>query len=200
MSGYVFFHERLTKAQFLGFVLSLAGVLCIIFKGDWGLALGLQANIGDVLMLGSVSTFTIHTLLYKNKAQGFPERAMFTLMMLGGLLITLPMVIWENQANHWSWISRVEIIHVVGVLGLNIFPSLLAYHFWNSALKKVSANKVGIFLYLVPVYTTAISILFLGESFKTFHAIGGLLIFAGVLLVTNSASGVKTSETTGAVD
>jgi drug/metabolite transporter (DMT)-like permease len=194
MTGYLLYHERGTRVQTVGFILSLAGVLCIIFKGDLGQIIALKVNVGDLFMLGSISLFSIHTVLYKQKAPDFPEKAMFTLMMLGGLLITLPMALAENLFIHWSWISQLQTVHIVGILCLNIFPSLLAYQFWNSALKKVSANQVAIFLYLIPVYTTVISILFLDEKLKWFQILGGLLIFVGVLLVTNDGPSDKTSK------
>jgi drug/metabolite transporter (DMT)-like permease len=194
VAGYLLYRERITKVQLLGFMLSLAGVLCIIFQGNWKLFLGLKFNVGDLFMLGSISVWSIHTVVYRQKASHFPENPMFPLMMLGGLLVTLPLALLENQVFHWSWISQIRAVHVVGILCLNIFPSVLAYRFWNSALRKVSANKVGIFLYLIPVYTTVISVLFLRESLKSFQIFGGLLIFAGVLLVTRSGFIKRTSE------
>ena len=80
---------------------------------------------------------------------------------------------------------------MVGMLCLNIFPSVLAYRFWNSALRKVSANKVAIFLYLISVYTAIISALFLHENLRLFQILGGLLIFTGVLLVPRRGSSQK---------
>jgi drug/metabolite transporter (DMT)-like permease len=186
LTGYILYHERVTKVQFLGLILSLSGVLCIIFQGRWKLFLGLKVNLGDLFMFGSIVTWSIHTVVYRQKAPGFPEKPMFPVMMLGGLLVTIPLALLENQAYQWSWIGQIRAVHVVGVLCLSIFPSILAYQIWNSALRKVSANKVGIFLYLIPVYTTVISILFLKESLKLFQIFGGLLIFTGVLLVTRS--------------
>jgi drug/metabolite transporter (DMT)-like permease len=194
VTGYLLYRERITRAQFLGFILSLAGVLCIIFKGQWKLLLGLKFNVGDLFMLASVSVWSIHTVVYRQKAPGFPEEPMFPLMMLGGLLVTLPLAMGENQFNHWAWVGKVRAIHGMGILCLNIFPSVLAYRFWNSALRKVSANKVGIFLYLIPVYTTVISILFLGEHLRVYQILGGLMIFSGVLLVTRRDSTGRVSE------
>lgn len=156
VTSYILYREKVGKVQFLGFILSLTGVLCIIFQGKWELLLGLKINLGDLFMLTSISIWSIHTVVYRQKAPHFPENPMFPVMMLGGLLVTLPLALLENQVLHWSWISHIRAVHVVGILCLNIFPSVLAYRFWNSALRKVSANKVGIFLYLIPVSDTCL--------------------------------------------
>jgi drug/metabolite transporter (DMT)-like permease len=194
VTGYLLYRERITKVQLLGFMLSLAGVLCIIFQGKWELLLELKINLGDLFMFASISFWSIHTVVYRQKAPHFPEKPMFPIMMLGGLLVTVPLALLESQIFDWSWIREIRGIHVVGILCLNFFPSILAYRFWNSALRKVSANKVGIFLYLIPIYTTVISILFLKESLKLFQIFGGLLIFTGVLLVTRSGFIKRASE------
>lgn len=84
--------------------------------------------------------------------------------------------------------------NVAGILCLNIFLSVLAYRFWNSALREVQANKVCVFLYPMLVYTMVISILFLGERLRAYQIIEGLLFFTRVFLVTLSASTGKISE------
>jgi drug/metabolite transporter (DMT)-like permease len=186
VAGYVLYRARIDRVQGLGFLLSLVGVLCIIFQGHWERVFRLQMNGGDLFMLASISIWSVHTVLYQHTVPNFPDRAMFTVMMCGGLLATLPFALFESALDQWSWITRVGTVQVVGILALNLFPSLLAYHFWNQALRKISANRVAMFLYLIPVYTTIISVLFLGEQLRIFHVLGGSLIFLGVLLVTNS--------------
>lgn len=187
-AGYILYRERITTFQLLGFILSLVGVLFIIFQGKWELFLGITINLGDLFMLASICSWAIHTAVYRQRAPHFPENPMFPLMMLGGLLVTLPLVLLENQVGDWSWVHQIEAVHVAGILCLNLFPSVVAYRFWNSALRKVPANKVGIFLYLIPVYTSFISMLLLKETLKVFQVFGALLIFAGVLLVTQKIS------------
>jgi len=185
LTAYVLNHERVSRKELFGFILSLIGVLWIIFKGNLSQAMRLRVNVGDLSMVMSMTIFSIHTVIYKKKSSGFSERPMFALMMSGGLLLTFPLAFLESRAAHWSSLSTVGTVDVIAILCLNIFPSLLAYQFWNRAIKKVSANRAAAFLYLIPVYTSIISILFLGEKLRTFQIIGGLLIFIGVLLVTH---------------
>jgi drug/metabolite transporter (DMT)-like permease len=186
VAGLLMYRYPITRRQGLGFLLSLVGVLFIIFKGKMSRILDLQVNIGDLFMVGSISSWAIHTIVYKRKASQLPGRAIFPLMMLAGLVVTFPLALNECLTDNWGWISQVHARHLMGILALNIFPSVLAYMFWNQALSSIPANQVAIFQYLIPVYTTLISVTFLGEHLQAFHLAGGGLIFFGVLLVTNT--------------
>ncbi len=188
IAGLIMYRYPITRRQGLGFLLSLIGVLFIIFKGELSRILDLQVNIGDLFMVGSITLWAIHTIVYKNRAAQLPGKAIFPLMMLAGLIVTFPMALAECLAGNWAWTSQVQARHLLGILALNIFPSVLAYMFWNQALTSIPANQVAIFQYLIPVYTTLISVTFLGEHLRAFHLVGGGLIFLGVLLVTNNSS------------
>jgi len=187
LTGFLLYRYPITIKQIIGFLLSMAGVIWIIFKGNLALILNLHINIGDLFMVGSILTWSIHTILYKRYAALFHPKSLFTMMMLGGVVITIPLVVVENIVIGSSWITQVKFPHIFGIACLIIFPSVLAYRFWNQALDKVPANKVAIYQYLIPVYTIIISLLFLGESLQQFQVIGGVLIFIGVLLVTTQA-------------
>ncbi len=184
-AGYLMYRYPITLRQGLGFFLSLIGVVTIIFKGQLQSILGLQINIGDLFMVGSISSWAVHTILYKKKANKLPARVMFTMMMCAGVAISLPLGLAENIfLTGFDWVAKVQLSHILGIFALNVFPSVLAYQFWNHALTKVSANEVAISQYLIPVFTTLISVLFLQERLHSFHFIGGALIFLGVFLVT----------------
>jgi drug/metabolite transporter (DMT)-like permease len=186
IAGFIMYRYPVSRIQSCGFLISLLGVLWIVFKGELVRILGLRINIGDLFMLGSIAAWSIHTVVYKKKVTAFSGGGMFPLMMLAGLILTLPLALAESLVDHWGWLGRIHLEQFLGILALNIFPSTLAYLFWNQALVKIPANQVAIFQYLIPVYTTLISVIFLGEKVQGFHLLGGGLIFAGVMLVTNS--------------
>lgn len=188
LTGFLLYRYPVTRKQALGFFLALVGVIWIIFKGDPALILNLRINIGDLFMVGSVVTWSIHTILYKKHAGSFPPKSLFTIMMLAGVALTLPLALAENIVLGASWLARVRLEHVIGIICLNVFPSVLAYRFWNTALEKIPANKVAVSQYLIPVFTVIISLLFLGESLEQYQVAGGSLIFLGLVLVTNILS------------
>jgi drug/metabolite transporter (DMT)-like permease len=63
-----------------------------------------------------------------------------------------------------------------------VFPSVVAYAFWNAGVAALGPNRAGAFGNLIPVFGTVLAVLFLGESFHAFHAVGIALILLGVWL------------------
>ncbi|MGA7277147.1 MAG: DMT family transporter [Desulfocapsaceae bacterium] len=195
ITGYIMYRYPVSGRQALGFFISLLGVITIIFRGEFARLLALQTNIGDLFMLFSISIWSVHTVIYKNKSQRFNRRTIFLLMIMAGLAVTLPFAVLESYLSDWEWARQIQPHHILAILALTIFPSVLAILFWNYALTKISANQVAIFQYLIPVYTTIISIIFLKERLQLFHICGGALILAGVLLVTTFSADRKTKIT-----
>lgn len=186
LAGFIMYRFPVTARQGLGFLLSLLGVVAIIFKGQPANIFALQINIGDLFMVGSISFWAYHTILYKKRGTSLPADVLFTAMTCSGVIMTLPLALLENSYAGWNWIGTVTPSHLAGIAALCIFPSVLAYRFWHQALTQVSANKVAISQYLIPVFTTLISVGFLDEQLQLFHLLGGGLIFTGVFLVTIS--------------
>ena len=155
-------------------------------------------KVSPYILLSLTSLFwSFNFIIGKIVSDVIPPTSVNFFRWLLPFLIFFPLNLKEVKANKTMFLDKWGLILLLGVTGYclnSIFPSVLAYRFWNSALRKVSANKVGIFLYLIPIYTTVISILFLKESLKLFQIFGGLLIFAGVMLVTRSSFSKKTSE------
>ena len=184
LTGFLMYRYPITGIQSGGFLLALFGVIWIVFKGKLELILTLQANIGDIIMVFNVIVWALHTIVYKRYALLFPSDSLFTMLMVTGVVATVPLMVAEILIVGTQWIGAVEARHLFGVLCLSIFPSVLAYRFWNLALNRIPANQVAVSQYLIPVYTVIISWLFLDERLEQFQIIGGAFIFLGVLLVT----------------
>ena len=65
---------------------------------------------------------------------------------------------------------------------VGVFPSLAAYLTFNRGVHLIGANRAGPFFHLIPVFGSAIAILFLGERPALFHAVGYALILGGIFI------------------
>jgi drug/metabolite transporter (DMT)-like permease len=188
LTGFFMYRYKISLIQIIGFILSFAGVLWLVFKGNMAMLLSMKVNIGDLFILVSGISWSIYTIMYKKHSGIFIKKSFFSVLILYGVALMVPGVIAENIVKGVSWIPRLGIQHVLGIIFLCVFPSILAYKFWNQALTKVEANKAAISHYLIPLSTIIISLLFLDEQLHVFQLAGGALICVGILLVANPFS------------
>ena len=68
-----------------------------------------------------------------------------------------------------------------------IFPSILSQVFYIRGVGLIGANRAGLFINLVPIFGTLLSVVILGEDFRPFHAIAMALVFGGIWLAETSS-------------
>ncbi|MBT8328947.1 MAG: DMT family transporter, partial [Desulfofustis sp.] len=105
-------------------------------------------------------------------------------IMIAGLIGILPFYLVELSMGYGLSLNGPTLVTIVYVA---IFPSVLAFIFWNRAVRDIGANRAGVFIHLMPVFSSIMAILFLGESIELFHLQGIGLVFAGIFLATYSA-------------
>ncbi len=69
-----------------------------------------------------------------------------------------------------------------------IFPSTLAYLFFNRGIELIGPNRAAPFFHLVPVFGSVMAIVFLGEKPELFHLIGYIMVIAGIVIASRRKS------------
>ncbi|MEO6022457.1 MAG: DMT family transporter [Burkholderiales bacterium] len=179
--SWLFFHHRLRPIQALGVALSLIGVVSIVIRGNLSVLTTLSFNVGDLWILAGVSLWAIYTLCLRwRPVELHPVAFLFIIGMIGLIGIT-PFYLNELASGRHITASATG----YGVLlYTGTFPSLLAFVFWNHGVKQVGASKASLFLHLMPVFGSVLSIVFLGEKLFWFHLFGAALIFTGIYFTT----------------
>src|ERR1700681_4315187 len=90
----VLFGVRLTGAQLAGIAISLAGVLTIILRGDFGALASIQFNTGDVMFAGALLSFGLHAALMPRRPKTH-QLSLISFTIGCGALLLLPFSIWE---------------------------------------------------------------------------------------------------------
>ena len=181
------FGVRLTWAQLTGIAISLAGVLIIILRGDIAALASIQFNKGDVMFAGALLAFGLYSALMPRR----PVTHQLSLIICttgGGALLLLPFSIWEF-ANGLT--LKPDVTTLVTLAYVVIFPSTLAYLFFNRGIALIGPNRAAPFFHLVPVFGSAMAIVLLGEQPRLFHLVGYLLVLAGVVIAARQASAAR---------
>jgi len=178
------FGMRLSLAQFTGIMISLAGVLTILLRGDLAALVNIQFNRGDVMFAGAVLSFGLYSALITRRPRIHPLSLICFTIGCGALLL-LPFSVWE----FWNGVRlQPDALTLATVVYVMIFPSTLAYLFFNRGIALIGPNRASPFLHLVPVFGSAMAILLLGEQPRLFHLTGYLLVLAGVVIASRPAS------------
>jgi drug/metabolite transporter (DMT)-like permease len=175
---------RLTWAQAAGIVISLAGVLVILLRGDLTALSEISLNKGDVIYLVALAIFGLYSV------QSMKKPAIHTMSFLAftfgcGALGVLPLFIWEATTRDTFHVTPQNLA-VIGYV--SIFPSILSYLFFNRGVELIGANRAAPFFHLIPVFGSILAIAFLGERPQLFHLIGYALVLAGVFIAARRAS------------
>lgn len=158
-----------------GSVLSFAGLLWLVGEGQPARLLAQGISQGDLLMMLSVFTYALYGVLLKRWSLPFSGWLMLYLQMSAALLWLLPDFLRSD-----SWALTADNLPLVLYAALP--ASLLGTLFWLQGVRHLGANHTAIFMNLLPLFTTGIAVLWLGERLQSYHLWGGSLTLLGVLL------------------
>jgi drug/metabolite transporter (DMT)-like permease len=175
--------ERLRVLQIAGIVLSLAGVLAVVGRGDLAGLPPLGQSLGEILMLVGLVAWGVYTALLRFRPPIHPLSFAAATYLVAALANT-PLMLWELS-------DRAPLELTTPVLAafayVAVFPSLLAYLFFNLAVESVGGARASAFFHLTPLMTAALALTFLGETFAPYHVVGFALILAGIWLTARGA-------------
>jgi drug/metabolite transporter (DMT)-like permease len=183
--SWILERERATGRQVAGMLVSLAGILVILSRGEAAHLLRLELHAGDAWILLAMPIWGVYSVLLKRRPPELGGLAfLFVISVLGVLMLAPAAAVMAIVAPP----SMPGPGALAGVVYVALGASVLAYICWNRGVAVVGANTAGFTLHLLPAFGTVLAILFLGESFAGFHAAGIAVILAGVVLATRRAT------------
>jgi drug/metabolite transporter (DMT)-like permease len=176
---FLFKVEKTNKFQILGLIISVLGIIAIITKLKLDILLSLNFNKGDLIMVGGALTWGIYSTLLKRKKFTLPLLTLVHVICTLGLISVLPQFLYEYTNGQ---VIKFDINLVYTLIFLALFPSIGSYYCWAGAVSIVGANRAGISLSLIPLFSTIFAIAIYDEKFQFFHLIGAILIILGLFL------------------
>ena len=176
---WVFKIEKTNFYQILGVLFSLMGVVVIVTNADVNKLLNLNFNKGDLWMVVAMLSWAMYSALLRKKKFKLSQISLLQTIISAGLILLLPAYLIEMALGY-----RVN-IHLPFILTLTyvvLFPGLASFFFWIKGISIIGSNRSGIFLHLMPIFSTIMAMLIFKEKFMIFHLIGAILIVAGIIL------------------
>ena len=171
--------ERTNIYQILGVIFSLFGVVVIITKANLNILLNLNFNKGDLWMVVAMFSWAMYSALLRKQKFKLSQLSLLQIIISAGLIFLLPAYLIELSLGY-----KVQ-IHLPFILTLSyvvLFPGLASFIFWIKGISIIGSNRSGIFLHLMPIFSTILAIIIFKEKFMVYHLIGAILIITGIVL------------------
>ena len=124
-------------------------------------------------------SWALYSSLLKKKELALSQLSLLQVIISAGLIFLLPIYIIEMSLGYHVTLGVPFVLTLTYVV---LFPGLASFICWIKGIAIIGANRSGIFLHLMPIFSTILAIIIFNEQFMIFHLIGALLIVVGILL------------------
>jgi len=173
--------DRFGAAQWLGLVLSFAGML-VAFGWPTPAADPRQA-IGDLMMVGGALCWAATTLIIKASSL---NRVPAEKVMLYQLVVSAPVL----AVAAWAGGEHIAAMPSPLALGALAYQTIwvvsVTFVIWFAVMARYSANRLSVFTFLTPLFGVAAGHLVLGEPLTPAFAAAVALVAAGLVLVNRT--------------
>ena len=182
--GRLFFGERISRRQLLGAALSISGVLLVLCRGDWAVLVQLHLVPGDLYVLVAVVGWAFYSWMLARPKEPSELRANWAYFLMGQIAFG---VVWSavfaagewalgTQPVVWGWPLAIALVFVA------VGPAVIAYRCWGAGVAAAGPTLAGFFANLTPLFAALMSLAFLGETPKLYHALSFVLIVGGIVV------------------
>lgn len=183
-TGMLFFGARVTRREIIGAVLSMAGVLLVLSRGQWSQLIALRLVPGDLYMIAATICWSFYSWLLARTHEPAGVRSDWAAFLMAQMVFGLA---WSGAfaAGEWTlghahvdWSTPLAAALAFIVIG----PALLAYRCWGTGVQRAGPQLAGFFINLTPLFAAVLSAAFLGEVPHTYHALAFALIVGGIVV------------------
>ncbi|MER8699210.1 MULTISPECIES: DMT family transporter [unclassified Mesorhizobium] len=182
IANFLLFRLRVNRVQIAGVVLTIIGVAVTASHGDLRQLLKLDLNFGDAIMLVAVLCYSFYSVGLRLKPI-IRWQSLMLALSVAALVTSLPFFLWEiaagkvivPDARGWA----VAFYTAIGA-------SVISQIFYIRGNELIGANRAGLFINLVPIFGTLLSVLIVGETFQLYQALALALVLGGISLAEYS--------------
>ena len=171
--------EKTNFYQIMGVIFSMLGVIVIVTQLNEEKIKELSFNKGDLSIIIAMLSWALYSALLKKKKLELSQISLLQVIISSGLVFLFPIYIIEMNQGRFVTLELPFILTLIYVV---LFPGLASFICWIKGIGLIGANRSGIFLHLMPIFSTILAILIFNEKFMIFHLVGAILIISGIIL------------------
>ena len=184
LTGWLFFKAAVSRRQIAGAILSIAGVLLVLARGDVAHLLALRLVVGDLFMILATIAWSLYSWLLTRTTEPASLRADWAGFLLAQVGFG---VVWSGLFAAGEWALSDATVHwnwtLIGVLAyVAIGPAVIAFRCWGEGVRRAGPAIAAFFSNLTPLFAALMSSAFLGELPHVYHGLAFLLIVGGIVV------------------
>ena len=179
--SWLLLRDLVDRWQALGIVACFAGIAAVATRGDPSALLALEFGWGDLFMLGAVACWALYMVLLGRAASRVSPWTLLVALCAGGAVWLAPALAVETALGErvaWTWRTFASLAYVA------LFSTVAAWACWNRGTLGIGPNRASAFMCLHPLFGAALGMAFFGERLFAHHAVGTVLVLAGVFMVS----------------
>ncbi len=174
------FRERLNLMKVTGILISVAGAITVITRGDFVSGLGGGFGWGELFIFGCVASWVTYSLLGKSVMANLSPLAAVTYSSVIGAVCLFPPAVLEGLGEFGAY----SLSAWASILYLGFFGTVLGFVWYYEGIKRIGPVRAGLFINFVPVSAVFLAFLILGEALTVSLLAGAILVSSGVYLTT----------------
>lgn len=176
------YKESISSIKVIGFLVVITGLLFLLTKGHLERLLQLTFSRGDLFMALGALLFSIYTVLLRKKNPKIRMGSTLLFLFISGTLMLFPFWYWELSV--YTKKIPIDGSTIPGILYIAVLAALASYYCWNSAVAKIGSTNTAAIYNLLPFFSALAAALLLGEKLMMVQVFSGIIILAGVFLIT----------------
>jgi drug/metabolite transporter (DMT)-like permease len=199
-----FFGERITRGQWVGVFLGLAGVVFIgLAKSPTEQNLSVAAHsLGIVLAMLASLTWALYTYMGQGVVAKYGGIRVTAWCIAAGAamqgLFMIATALFEGEPVLRPFLPYPSAGGTLSVWAVFVFlaivPTAFAFTVWFVAMKHTDVTTLGMGQYVSPVISTFLGWLLLSEAILWQHLLGAALIFVGLKVTTTPRPAAETAR------
>ena len=182
--GALFFGQRISRRQVAGALLSIAGVVVVLSRGQWALLAQIRLVPGDVYVLLATLAWAFYSWMLSQAKEPAEIRRDWAAFLMAQIVFGLGWSglfaggEWALTDTHitWGWPLAAALLYIA------IGPAVIAYRCWGIGVQRVGPAVAGFFSNLTPLFAAVLSVAFLGELPHLYHMLAFALIVGGIVV------------------
>lgn len=176
----IFYDERITRLKGIGIFLGLMGAGFLVGNGRT-ISLSSSGLVGDLLVCLNATSYAVYLVLVKQLMMKYNTMTVLKWVFTFGFIAVFPFTISDFLAADFRNLP-LNIWLAIGFILVCV--TIMTYLFNAYALQYVTASVVSVYVYLQPLFASIIALSFGKDSLSFGKIIAYILIFSGVLMVS----------------